>query len=78
MMDSYTDESKLVSNVTQITDAALADAWVQLGMMGGVGISTWMYFTDSVISTLILVLAFSKVFVHMQPIILEIIVNMTK
>ncbi|CAE6411617.1 unnamed protein product [Rhizoctonia solani] len=75
MMNCYLDEFRFVSNVTRITEAALSDSWVQLGNMNGVGISIWTYFTDGVVSTLIVVPAFSKAFTHMQSIVLGIIVN---
>ncbi|KDN37392.1 hypothetical protein RSAG8_10197, partial [Rhizoctonia solani AG-8 WAC10335] len=75
MMNCYRDESKFVSNVTRITEAALSDSWVRFGMISGVGLSMWTYFTDSVISTLIVVPAFSKAYAHMRSAVLEIIVN---
>ncbi|CAE6528849.1 unnamed protein product [Rhizoctonia solani] len=75
LMNCYLDEYKFVSNFTRISEAALADSWVQLGMMTGVGLSMWTYFTDSVISTLIVVPAFSKVFLEMRPTVLAIFVN---
>ncbi|CAE6446126.1 unnamed protein product [Rhizoctonia solani] len=55
MMNCYLDEFRFVSHVTRITEAALSNSWKQLGMMNGEGKTIWGYFTDSVLSTLIVV-----------------------
>ncbi|CAE6531037.1 unnamed protein product [Rhizoctonia solani] len=77
MTSCHLDKSKFVTNVTRITEAALADSWARFGQMrgGSTGLSFWANFSDSVINTLILVPALNKIADLQRQTILKIIVN---